>query len=172
MKFQALAVLSGLFVSATLLGSLASANDGGVAAIKVNDIRMREYAIQNGQEKEIKRIAKPNFKITFSGGEAKKLQQVLPSEYSVITGMQPELKDKFNETFKTLGIYSDKSATVSGKLITINCVDGDLVPIEGQDGKSKIVKRAQTDCTLSITEVENAQDELGDISTFEPPVCK
>ena len=64
-----IAVLSLVSMSATVF-----ANDGGIAAIKVDQIKMRETAIKNGQEVIIKKIVNPSFTITLEGGEAKKLQ--------------------------------------------------------------------------------------------------
>lgn len=162
--------------SLILLGALLSsslpvlANDGGIASIKVNEIRMREYKHENGQEKEVRRIIQPNFKITFSGGEAKKLQQILPSQLSVMTGMQPEIAKDFNESFKTLGIYSDKTPQVSGKVLTINCNDGELEEI-GNTGKYRVRKTGKTECTLQINAIPDgvdAADYLGDASDFSP----
>lgn len=146
------------------------ANDGGVATIKVNEIRMREYTYEDGQEREVRRIIQPNFKITFSGGEAKKLQQILPSQLSVLTGMQPEIARDFNESFKTLGIYSDKTPQVSGKVLTISCSDGELEDI-GNTGKYRVRKTGNTQCTLQINAVPDsvgAADYLGDASDFNP----
>lgn len=148
----------------------AFANDGGIAAIRVHDIRMREYKFEDGTEKEIRRIVKPNFKITFKGGEAAKLQQTLPSEVSVITGMQPEIAGQFNATFKSLGVYNHASADVSAKALTISCNDGSLVPI-GETGKFKIVKKPETECTISILGVEDGttpEDYFGAITEYSP----
>lgn len=159
-----------------LLGSLvfasatAFANDGGVVAIKVNDIRMREYKYEDGMEKEVRRIVKPQFKITFTGGEAAKLQKILPSQVSVITSMQPEIADAFAKSFKTLGIYSDKTPQVTSKIVTINCVDADLESI-GETGKVKLVKKGQSECSIEIVGVDDgtdAADYFGDMQTYAP----
>lgn len=153
-------------------GVSAQANDGGVAAIEVNEIRMREYQYVNGEEREVRRIVNPNFRITFSGGEAAKLQQILPSEVSVLTHMQPELTEAFNETFKTLGIYSEKTPQVSAKTLTLSCSDGELK--FDDDGKAQIVKSGKSTCTLSIQGVEEGIDvtELfGAMQPFNPPMC-
>jgi hypothetical protein len=110
---------------------MANANDGGIAGIKVSEIKMREYQEKNGVEKEVRRIADPNFKIVFTGEQADRLQQILPSELSVISAMQPELAEEFNRTFKTLGVYNEAvknsagKVLVSAKLLTISCNDFD-----------------------------------------------
>lgn len=159
-----------LFAMISVFAAVAIANDGGIAGIKVNEIRMREYSWKNGEEKEIRRITDPNFKITFSGLEARKLQQALPSEFSVITSMQPELKPEFDRTFKALGIYSDKTAQVTEKVVTIRCTDGELESI-GETGKMRIKKKAQTECEISIVRGD-AADMLGDVAPFEPGQCR
>lgn len=160
-----------ILMSAIILSSFAGfANDGGVVAIKVNDIRMREYKYEDGIEKEVRRIVKPQFKITFSGGEAAKLQKILPSQVSVITSMQPEIADAFAKSFKTLGIYSDKTPQVSSKIVTINCVDADLESI-GETGKVKLVKKGQSECSIEIVGVDDetdATDYLGDVQHYAP----
>lgn len=168
---KALVILSLLFSPL-----LASANDGGIAGIKVSDIKMREYQIKDGVEKEVRRIAEPNFKILFTGQQADRLQQILPSVYSVITGMQPELAEEFNRTFKTLGIYNDAVKNGSGKVIvsskfmTISCSDGELVP-DGDD-KMKIVKAGKSSCEITINSLGEDGADMGDISEFEPGTCK
>lgn len=160
-----------ILLGAMILGSFSAlANDGGVVAIKVNDIRMREYKYEDGVEKEIRRIIKPQFKITFQGGEAAKLQKILPSQLSVITSMQPEIKNEFDKSFKTLGIYSEKSTQVSAKVLTVTCVDADIESV-GDEGKVKIVKKGQSECTIEIMGLDDdvpATDYLGDASEFAP----
>lgn len=163
-------LLKTALIGSGFAGAMAFANDGGVVAIKVNDIRMREYKLEDGVEKEVRRIVKPNFKITFSGGEAAKLQKVLPSQISVITSMQPEIADQFAQSFKTLGIYSDKSPQVSSKVVTINCVDADLQSV-GDEGRVKIVKKGQSECSIEIVGVDEGvypEDYLGAIQTYAP----
>lgn len=159
------------FAVVSIVAPFSMANDGGVAAIKVNEIRMREYKYENYKEKEVRRISKPNFKITFSGGEAAKLQKILPSTVSVLTAMQPELKKAYEESFKTLGIYSEASNGVTSKVISISCSDADLVSA-GND-KMKIVKKGQSSCEISIVgaEGDGASDYFGDMQEFVP-ACK
>lgn len=150
---------------AMMIAAPAFANDGGVAAIKVSEIKMREY---NDQGKEVKRLANPNFKISFKGGEAAKLQQILPSTVSVITAIQPELAKDYAATFKTLGIYSGESKGVKSKVITINCSNGELV---ANGDKSKIVKNKDTECSIEIqgmADESSAGDMFGDMQTFAP----
>ena len=144
----------------------ALANDGGVAAITVDQIKMKELDSNH----ELKRkIANPNFEITLSGGEAKKLQQILPSMISVITAMQPELKKQYDETFKSLGIMSNASNGVTAKLMGITCSDGEVV--SGSDGKMAIRKNGKTTCTISINTGLQA-DSFGETQVFEPKVCR
>lgn len=158
-------------LGALLLGSLSAyANDGGIVAIKVNDIRMREYKYEDGIEKEVRRIVKPNFRITFAGGEAAKLQKILPSQLSVITAMQPEIEAQFNASFKTLGIYNEGNRQVSSKVLSITCVDADIESV-GDEGKVKIVKKGQSECTIEINGIEegsDASDYFGDMQTYAP----
>lgn len=157
----------------TLFSLSAFANDGGIAAIKVSDIRMREYEIRNGQEQELRRIVKPNFKILVNGEEAAKLQKILPPVLSVITGMQPEIADQFNESFKTLGIYSKASNVASAKYITIECNDADLK--SDGSGKITIVKKSRSECTIEIRGLdanEEIGDYFGDVNPFEPKTCQ
>lgn len=156
-----------------LFGLPAFANDGGIAAIKVSDIRMREFEVRNGQERELRRIAKPNFKIYLNGQEAAKLQKILPSEFSVLTHMQPEIADAFNASFKTLGVYSDASNLASAKILTIHCNDAELKFAD--DGKVSIAKKPRSECTIEIRGLdsgESAGDYFGDMSSFEPKTCE
>lgn len=156
-----------------VFASVALANDGGIAVIKVKEIKMREYRIQNHQETEIRRISNPYFKIFLKGDEASKLQKVLPSVASVITTMQPELKKVFEETFKNLGIYNQPSSDVSEKVMTMECNDGQLKSIGG--GKFKIVKSSDSTCTISIyprSVVGDNGDVFGDGFPWEPKSCK
>lgn len=165
-KFVCLALLS-------LISFGAFANDGGVAGVKVSEIKMREYQVNNGQESELRRIVKPNFKIFFSGGEARQLQKALPSVYSVLTSMQPEIAEIFNESFKTLAIYSDKSDAASSKIINISCNDAEMK--FDDNGKVRIVKTGKSTCEITINGLENDEnvnDYLGDVSPFEPKTCE
>jgi hypothetical protein len=149
---------------------VASANDGGVAAIKVDQIKMRETALKNGQEVILRKIAKPSFTITFEGGEAAKLQKHLPSTSSVFTVTNPEQAQIYKDSFKTLGIYSDKSAAASSKVISISC--SDAVWNESYD---KIIKTGKSVCTITINAVPDgvsAADYFGDVQPFEPKTCK
>lgn len=139
------------------------ANDGGVAAISVDQIKMREMK-SSGEIKQ--KIARPSFDIQLEGGEAKKLQQILPSEFSVITMMQPELTKEFNSTFKTLAIQSKDANGVTGKVIQIQCRDGELVSNANSD-KLAIKKLGKTICLISI----NAGQVESDTTTFTP-ACK
>lgn len=154
-----------------MFSAAAQANDGGVAAIKVSEIKMRELSTKTGEV--IKSHKNPSFKILINGGEAKKLQKILPSTSSVLTAMQPELEKQFNETFKTLGIYSNKSNAATSKVITISCNDGELVPV-GETGKLMIQKKAATECEITINGVEDeyAGDQFGDMQEFNPKTCQ
>lgn len=167
--------VSSFFASVALCLSAvtAIANDGGVVAIKVNEIKMRENKWKDGEEVLVRKIAKPNFKITFSGGDAKKLQEVLPSEITVLKAMYPEIAEEYDKTFKTLGIYSDAKNGVTSKVITISCNDGELKFSQNEGEAPKIVKAKETSCTVSINwdENGNAGEWLGDVGTWEP-VCK
>jgi len=166
-----------IFICLLLLPLFASANDGGIAGIKVSEIKMREYQEKDGVEKEVRRIADPNFRIVFSGEQADRLQQILPSVLSVITGMQPEIADEFNRTFKSLGVYNEAvknssgKTLVSAKLLTISCNDGELVP--GDNENMKIVKAGESRCQISIISTgEQSPTEWNNISEFEPGTCK
>ncbi len=153
---------------ALMIAAPAFANDGGIAAIKVSEIKMREY---NDQGKEVKRISNPNFRITLKGGEAKKLQQILPSTVSVVTAMQPELKKAYDETFKELGIYSTESQGVKGKTISISCADGVLKADPKDNSKMMIVKSKESECSITImgsSSDESVADYFGDMQTFAP----
>lgn len=157
-------------ISLVLTSSVAFANDGGIAAIKVDQIKMRETAIKDGKEVVVKKIATPHFKITIEGGEAKKLQQILPSQVSVITSMYPEIAKDFKESFKTLGIYSEASKAASGKGITISCSDATL-----NDEGNKVIKTGKSVCTISIegyAKDESPADSFGDLQPFEPKSCQ
>lgn len=159
--------------SMAITTQLTYGNDGGIAVIKVNEIKMREYKIINHQETEVRRIANPYYKIILKGDEAAKLQQILPSVASVITTMQPELKKQFEETFKNLGIYNPPSSGVSEKVMTFECNDGELVSIG--NGKFKIVKAGDSTCKISIYP-RNVAGDNGDIFgasfPWEPKSCK
>ncbi len=165
--------LSGL-IAVLAFTTLAQANDGGMAAIKVSEIKMREYGIKNNERVIKKRITNPDFEITIKGSEARKLQMVLPSTSSVITAIQPELAEAYKESFKALGIYSHKSEGASSKIVSISCRDADEVVV-GE--KVRIVKRKPEDATCTITingspEHETPEDYFGDMMPFEPKVCK
>ncbi|MGZ3693535.1 MAG: hypothetical protein ACXWQO_05050 [Bdellovibrionota bacterium] len=160
-------VLTVLFFS-----SVGWANDGGVPAIKVSEIKMREYQMQNGVEKELRRINNPFFRIFVSGKEAEKLQRTLPSEVSVITTTQPDIAGLFKESFKALTIYSDKSSAATGKALAIACNDADLK--FSDDGKAKIIKKSQSECTFTITGIpaDADPDYLGALFPYEPGTCR
>jgi hypothetical protein len=152
-----------------MVSAVALANDGGIAAIKVDQIKMRETAIKNGQEVIVQKITKPSFKIMIEGGEAAKLQQILPSMVSVVTSMNPAIAKDYNESFKALGIFSDNSAAAAGKFLEITCSDATL----SLDG-SKITKTGKSVCTITINSnaANEAADSFGDQQLFEPKVCK
>ncbi len=151
-----------LVLLACMAGTMAQANDGGQAAIKVSEIKMREYN-ERGEEK--RRITHPNFRIFIKGQEAAKLQYILPSSVSVVTSMYPEVKDEYDRTFKALGIYSVASS-VTGKVVNISCQDGELV--EGANGRSKIKKWAEPTCEISINQTDEASDWFGDKQDYNP----
>jgi hypothetical protein len=164
-----------IVVTATMVIStqLSYANDGGIAVIKVNEIKMREYKIINHEETEVRRIADPYYKISLKGGEAAKLQKILPSIASVITTMQPELKEQFEKTFKNLGLYNPVKEGVSEKVMTVECNDGQLVQTAA--GKWKIVKANESTCKISIYPrkvVGDNGDIFGDEFPWEPKSCK
>lgn len=159
----------------------ALANDGGIAAIKVSQIKMREYKwdTQRNEEVEVRRINNPNFKIYIEGEEADKLQKILPSERSVITNMYPEIEQDFNAMFKSLGIYNvnvrDRSGNVlvSSKNLIISCNSGEM--IFDDNGKPSLKQRGRSNCVISIraVEEEHQQDDFGAVSPFDPAeVCQ
>lgn len=159
-----IAILSVVSMSLT-----AMANDGGISAIKVDQIKMRETAFKNGQEVIVKRIVNPSYQIVIEGGEAAKLQKILPSENSVFTAMFPDQAQAFNESFKSLGIYSEKSATASSKVLSISCSDAKL-----NDKYDTVTKTGKSTCTITINGVSDgvsATDNFGDMQTFEPKTC-
>lgn len=158
-----------LLVLMSLVSVSAFANDGGISAIKVDQIKMREMAYKDGQEVIVKKIVTPNYKIVIEGGEAAKLQKILPPELSSLTVMNPGIKKDYEATFKTLGIYSDKSAAASSKILTISCSDGKL-----SDNYDKVIKTGKSVCTITIqglNDGESAVDYFGDAQKFEPKTC-
>jgi hypothetical protein len=159
-----------LIVLMSLISVSAFANDGGIAAIKVDQIKMREIGLKDGQEVILKKIVNPSYKIIIEGGEAAKLQKILPSQVSVITSMVPSIKKDFDQTFKSLGIYSDKSAAASSKVLTISCSDGEF-----NSNYDKIIKTGKSVCTITINglteEDASAADYFGDAQKFEPKTC-
>lgn len=158
-----------LIVLMSLVSISAFANDGGISAIKVDQIKMREMGYKDGQQVIVKKIATPHYKIIIEGGEAAKLQKILPSEVSVVTAINPGMAKDFNETFKTLGIYSDKSASASSKILSISCSDGKL-----SDNGDKVIKTGKSVCTISIqglADGESAVEYFGDAQKFEPKTC-
>jgi hypothetical protein len=163
-----------LLITVALLGTSLNtlANDGGMAAIKVSEIKMREYEFKpNEGEVEKKRITHPNFKIFINGEEARKLQAILPPSVSVVTSMNPKIKDIYNETFKSLGIYSDASPGVTAKVISISCDDGELS--SDANGQPTVVKKAQSECTITINAFAGEPgDWFGDVQPFDPKMCK
>lgn len=164
-----------IFLGLTLLSAVAMANDGGMAAIKVDAIRMREVKYDDmGKEVTVKSFTNPSHKIIIEGKEALKLQKILPPTVSVITMMQPELAKSYAESFRALGIYSDDSKVAKSKVLSIDCSDAELKTINEKTGKMGIVKTGKPTCTISIYGSENgaAGDNFGDIQDFEPKVCK
>jgi hypothetical protein len=160
-------------LSLQLISPSLFANDGGIAAIKVNELRMREEKFNEKTNKleTVRKIANPNFVITFSGGEAKKLQKILPSKVSVLTLAQPELASVYNESFKTLGIYSDRTSKVSAKALSIRCWDAEEIYA---GDRASIKKLPETKCEISIEGVPrdiDPSDLFGNLQSFEPAVC-
>lgn len=167
-------ILVGLLL--TILGAQAFANDGGMAAIKVKEIKMRSMQLKNSQWKE-EPVLNPHYKIVISGEEASKLQKILPSQVSVVTAMQPEIKDAYNESFKALGVYNKavkngNQVQVYPKVLTISCADATL-DSDG-NGKMRVSKTGQSECVIEIHKIEkddDAADYFGDAQTFEPGQC-
>ncbi len=158
-----------LILLMSLVSVSAFANDGGISAIKVDQIRMREVGYKDGQEVVVKKIVTPSYKIIIEGGEAAKLQKILPPQVSVLTAMNPGMKKDYENSFKSLGIYSDKSGTASSKIISISCSDAKM-----NDNYDKVIKTGKSVCTISIqglTENESAVDYFGDVQKFEPKTC-
>ena len=149
---------------ALMFAAPAFANDGGVAHIKVSEIKMREYDSTYGG-KEIKRITDPHFKITIKGGQAKALQQILPAASSVD---QVGIEKEFKQTFKVLGIYSEPKEGVTSKALSIECSDG-IIQNSGT-GKASIKKLGETTCTITIDGMGTEPNEeiFGDTWTFAP----
>lgn len=143
------------------LSQFATANDGGIAAIKVDQIKMRKIQFNDGKQIILERIAQPSHQITFEGGEAKKLMQVLPG------AMQAGIRN-YSQHFKSLGIYSKGSAEASSKVIDISCSDADV------NDDFKVVPAGKTSCTITIEAAnsEYVEDSFGDMMTFEPKTCK
>ncbi len=166
-----------LLLALTSATSASFANDGGIAAIKVDQIKMRETAFKNGQEVLVKKIALPRYQITLEGGEAAKLQKILPSQSSVLTSVQPEIKGAYEESFKSLGIYSDKSKEATSKVIDISCSDAEIKTVPGKTSEEetyKVVKTGKTVCTITIegSEDDMAPIQFGDMMEFNPKTCK
>lgn len=164
-----------IFLALTLLSTVAMANDGGMAAIKVDSIKMREVKYNDmGQEVIVKSYTNPSHKIIIEGKEALKLQKILPSTSSVITAMQPDLAKSYAESFKALGIYSNDSKSAKSKVISIDCSDAELKTINEKTGKMAVVKTGKPTCTISIygSTNETASESFGDMGDFNPKVCK
>lgn len=167
-------ILVGLLL--TILGLQAFANDGGMAAIKVKEIKMRSMQLKNFEWKE-EPVLEPHYKIVISGEEADKLQKILPSQVSVVTAMQPEIKDAYNESFKALGIYNKavkngNQVQVYPKVLTISCSDATLE--SDRADKLKVVKTGQSECVIEIHKQRNDDDTadyFGDAQPFEPGRC-
>lgn len=152
----------------------ALANDASVASIKVDEIRMREYGVQNGREVELRRLTNPNFRITFSGAEARKLQSILPSYKNAIsaTPQHTDNPQDFLDSFRALVVYSDPSVSertgVTTKGLQIECNDGEMV--QQPNGRMRVQKLDKTSCTISIRQIAEPY-ELGDLTDYEP-VCR
>ena len=158
-----------LIFTIILSATISHANDGGIAAIKVNQIKMRETAFKNGHEVIVRKITKPSFVISFEGGEAEKLQKVLPSEVSVITSMHPEIAEAYAQSFKALGIYSKPSSAATPKALQISCSDATL-----SNSGDAVIKTGKTVCTITVMSNEDgqAEDLFGGMQNFDPKVCK
>lgn len=159
-----IAILSLVSISLT-----AAANDGGVVALKVDQIKMRETAVQNGKEVVVKKIVNPRYTITLEGGEAAQLQKLLPSSKTTL-GLSPDQDEVYKDSFKSLGIYSEHSAAASSKILSISCHDA----VMSQSG-DRVIKTGKAVCTISIQGVaadSSAKDYLGDIYPLEPKTCK
>jgi len=129
-----IAILSGVLF-ATVFPGLAGANDGGI------------YAVQPFGAK----YDKASHTFTFTGQYAQELKKLLPPSFSVLTNMQPELKNPYDKNFRGLSL---KDAQGNG--LDITCTSAD-VAYQGE--KSSIKEKSETVCTVQLP-----ADNEGDVN--------
>ena len=91
---------------------------------------------------------------TLTGQYAKELQKLLPPGFSVVTNMQPELKNAYEKNFRGI-IMRDPS----GKALIINCSSAEL---GYSNGKSSINPKAESSCNLQIQDKASADEIASD----------
>lgn len=173
----------GSFILSFFVATCAHAQSSGLTAIKANEIRMSEYLYdeQSYENREVRKIKNPNFRIFLKGEEAAKLQQILPSERSVLTSMYPDIAREYNATFKALGIYNEeiqdrnRRMLVSSKVLTITCNSGKL-EYSDNGSRPRIIPSDVSECEIMIRGVGKEgefSDYLGAMDSFDPEeVCR
>ncbi|MCE9623949.1 MAG: hypothetical protein K8R69_00625 [Deltaproteobacteria bacterium] len=115
---------------------LASANDGGF------------YAVQPFGAK----FDKPGSSFTLTGQYAQEIKKILPPAYSVITGMQPELKKPYERNFRGLQMQD-----AAGNALILECNSAKLD--SGADNKMVLKETPETTCVISLVEKKNMEGD-------------
>jgi len=87
----------------------------------------------------------------FTGQYAQELKKLLPPGFSVITGMQPALKNAYEKNFRGLQMKD-----ASGNALEINCSSAEI--ISGANGQFQIKENPQTTCAISL--VDKSMNEV------------
>lgn len=115
---------------------LASANDGGF------------YAVQPFGAK----FDKPGSSFTLTGQYAQEIKKILPPAYSVITGMQPELKKPYEKNFRGLQMQD-----AAGNALILECNSAKID--SGADNKVVLRETPETTCVISLVEKKNMEGD-------------
>lgn len=127
-QFLTLFLLIGLIA----IGS-AHANDGGI------------YAVQPFGAKYENKMKS----FTFTGQYAIEFKKLLPPAFSVLTSMQPELKNPYEKNFRGLALQD-----ANGNALEIFCKSADETH---QNGKATIKEATETTCTFTVMDKADAE---------------
>jgi len=127
-----------LFFTLTCFGmiGLVKANDGGF------------YSIQPYGAK----FDKAGSSFTLTGQYAQEIKKILPPAFSVITGMQPELKKPYEKNFRGLQMQD-----AAGNALILECNSAKLD--SGADNKMVLKESPETTCTISLVEKRNMEGD-------------
>jgi|GEM_PF-2996909 len=120
-------ILSTAALAFSLFTLTAHANDGGVYSV-----------VPFGAKYD-----KASHSFSFTGQYAQEFKKLLPPAFSVLTGMQPELKNAYEKNFR--GIQMKDAA---GNALVIDCSSAGVE--YGENNKSSIKEKPETSCTVTL----------------------